>query len=330
MEPSAANVATQLGDIFTTVGQPATFVVMGEGALPLSYQWQREPYDSSTWSNLSDGANYSGTLTSSLVVHNTTAAMSGDQFRCVVSNSSSSATSAPASVLTVSEVGVTTMAGWPGSAGHADGTGWAARFAYPGSVRTDSAGNVYIADSYNNTVRKVTPDGVTSTVAGVPGTSGSTNGPAATALFNGTAGVAVDSAGNLFVADDGNALIREISASGNVTTLAGTAGSQGVVDGTGTAAKFFDPQNLAIDSAGNLYVADGMGNVIRKVTPAGVVTTLAGAGIDGSAGTSGPPTERAPPRSSTTPQGLPWTRWATSTSPTTGMTRSASSRPPGP
>ena len=286
-EPLAANLPAQLGDIFTTVGQPATLAVIGEGAQPLSYQWQREPYDTSTWSNLSDGPTYSGTLTSVLVVHKTTSSMSGDLFRCVVSNSSGSATSAPASTLTVSLFGVTTMAGWPGSAGHADGTGWAARFAYPGSVRTDSAGNVYIADSFNNTVRRVTPDGVTSTVAGQPGVSGSTNGPAATALFSGTAGVAVDSAGNLFVADDTNALIREISASGNVTTLAGTAGSKGEVDGTGTAAQFFDPQNLAIDSAGNLYVADGMGNVIRKVTPAGVVSTLAGTGVGGAAGTAG-------------------------------------------
>ena len=286
-EPLAANIPTQLGDIFTTVGQPATLVVIGDGAPPLSYQWQREPYDSSTWSNLSDGANYSGTLTPSLVVHNTTTSMSGDLFRCVVSNSSGSATSAPSSMLTVSPVGVTTLAGWPGSAGHADGTGWAARFAYPGSVRTDGAGNVYIADSYNDTVRMVTPAGVTTTVAGTPEVTGSTNGPAATALFSGTAGVAVDSAGNLFVADDTNALIREISASGTVTTLAGTVGSTGEVDGTGTAAKFFDPQNLAIDAAGNLYVADGMGNVIRKVTPAGVVTTFAGTGVDGAAGKAG-------------------------------------------
>ena len=280
------NIAAQLGNLVVTTGQPATFFVVGAGATPLGYRWQRQPSGSSTFTNLSDNGTYSGSATATLVVNGTTSAMTGDQFQCIVSSGSSSVTSSP-SGLTVNPVGVTTLAGWPGSAGSANGTGRAARFAFPGSVRADAQGNLYIADSDNDTVRKVTPAGVVTLVAGTPGTSGSTDGPASKALFGATAGVAVDANGNLFVADDGNTEIREISASGSVTTLAGQAGSPGTVNGTGSTARFSDPQNLAIDQAGNLYVADGMGNTIRKVTPAGVVTTLAGSGAAGSADGTG-------------------------------------------
>jgi hypothetical protein len=284
---TSVNIPAQLGNAFATVGQPVTFFVVADGASAYSYAWQRLPFGSSTWESLSDGATYSGSGTATLVVNDTTSAMSGDEYRCAVTAGTQSATSTPPATLTVSPYGVTTVAGWPGSAGSANGTGWAARFSYPGSVRTDAAGNVYVADSYNNTVRKVTPGGVVTTVGGVAGKSGHTDGPVASALFNETAGVAVDGSGNLFVADNGNYEIREISASGTVTTLAGAAGVQGVVDGAGSAARFFDPQNLAIDSGGNLYVADGAGNVIRKVTPSGQVSTLAGVGVSGGAGPAG-------------------------------------------
>jgi sugar lactone lactonase YvrE len=281
------SVPAQLGSQTVTAGQPATFYVVGVGPSPLTYQWQMKANGASTFSNLANNATYVGVTTGMLVVNGTTTAMSGEQFQCVVSNASGSVTSAPADTLTVNLVGVTTLAGWPGSGGSANGTGWAARFSFPGSVRTDSSGNVYVADSYNDTIRKVTPAGVVTLVAGTPGTSGSTDGPVATALFNATAGVAVDSSGDLFVADDGNNEIREISAAGVVTTIAGKAGSPGTVNGTGSTARFADPQNLAIDSSGNLYVADGNGNTIRKVAPGGVVTTLAGSGTSGSSDGTG-------------------------------------------
>ncbi len=269
------NVASQLGPQVVTLGQPATFFVVGEGAAPLSYQWQRLPSGSSTWSNVSDNATYGGSTTTLLVVDGTTYAMGGDQFRCVLSNSTGNATSQPAS-LTVNATGVTTLAGWPGSAEVVNGTGRAARFDLPGGVRADTHGNIYVTDSYSNTLRMVTPAGLVTTVAGLAGTSGSTNGSVAVATFNGLAGVAIDSAGNLYLADDGNYLIRKISG-GTVSTLAGTAGTRG-----DTGNLLYDPQNLAVDSAGNIYVADGMGNVVRKVTPAGAVSTLAGSGTAGS------------------------------------------------
>jgi sugar lactone lactonase YvrE len=283
---SAATIPAQLGNQFATVGQSATFFVVGEGATPLSYQWQRMPAGSTSWTKLADGGSFAGSGTPMLVESGVTLAANGDQFECIVSNSLGTATSSPAS-LSVSKVGVTTLAGWPGSNGSANGKGKAARFSYPGSVRTDSAGNIYVADSANYAVRRVTPDGVVTTVAGVPGTIGSTDGPVATALFNAVGGVAIDSAGNLYVADSSDYTIRKVSTAGIVSTLAGVAGIKGDSDGTGSVARFFDPQNLACDAAGNLYVADGMGNVIRRVTPSGVVTTYAGNGASGSADGTG-------------------------------------------
>lgn len=280
-------IPSQLGNISTTVGQPATFHVDAVGVPTLAYQWQRMANGASSWTSLSDNATYGGSATATLVVNPATQAMGGDKFQCIVSNSGGSATSNP-ETLTVNTLGVTTFAGWPGSAGSANGTGWAARFASPGSVRTDSAGNVYVADSFNNTVRKITPAGVVTTLAGTPGKAGGADGPAASASFNGTAGVAPDASGNIYVADNGNDTIRMISAAGVVSTVAGSAGVQGVVDGTGTAARFYDPQNLAYDpTSGNVFVADGQGNVIRKVTPAGVVTTFAGTPVSGGPATAG-------------------------------------------
>lgn len=285
---AAAAVPSQLGNQFATLGQPATFLAVGAGAPTLSYQWQRMASGSTTWTNLNESGTYTGTSTPTLVVGGTTLAMTGDQFQCVVSNSGGSATSTAAS-LTVSKVGVTTLAGWPGSSGGADGTGRAARFSGDGGIRTDANGNIYVSDSSTYTIRKVTPAGVVTTVAGISGKLGSTDGPAATALFAGVGGVAIDTSGNIYVADSGNYTIRKITPGGMVSTLAGVAGSRGSSDGAGSAARFYDPQNLAVDRAGNIYVADGMADVIREITPAGVVTTLAGTpGTTGSAdGTAG-------------------------------------------
>ena len=134
---------------------------------------------------------------------------------------------------------ITTLAGRAGSAGSADGTGSAARFYYPRGVAVDSAGNVYVADTGNHTIRKVTPAGVVTTLAGLAGSSGSADGTGSAARFNYPPGVAVDSAGNVYVADTGNHTIRKVTPAGVVTTLAGLAGSSGSADGTGSAARFY-------------------------------------------------------------------------------------------
>jgi len=171
---------------------------------------------------------------------------------------------------------VTTFAGTSGSKGSADGTGTAARFSAPVGITRDTAGNVYVADQTNHVIRRVTPAGVVTTLAGTAGAAGSTDGTGTAARFNLPTGVAMNSADVLYVADFGSHTLRKVTSSGVVTTFAGTAGTSGSTDGTGSAARFNKPSGLALDTAGNLYVADTGNSTVRKVSPAGVVTTLAG------------------------------------------------------
>lgn len=181
---------------------------------------------------------------------------------------------------------VTTLAGAAGSYGSTDGTGNAARFYCPSGVAVDNSGNVYVTDTTNHTIRKITGEGVVTTLAGIAGSSGSTDGPGNAAKFSFPQGIAVDSGGNLYVVS--NCTIRKITSSGEVTTLAGVPGSSGSTDGTGNEAKFNYPSGVAVDINGNLYVTDTYNNTIRKITSNGEVTTLAGAaGVFGRADGTG-------------------------------------------
>ena len=175
------------------------------------------------------------------------------------------------------------FAGLPGGAGNVDGTGSVARFYEPGGVAMDGSGNVYVADTISDTIRKVTSAGVVTTFAGIAGKLGSTDGTGSTARFFRPNAVALDGSGNLYVADTDNHTIRKITSAGVVTTLAGLAGTSGSTDGTGSAARFKSPKGVAVDGSGNVYVADTSNSTIRQITPAGVVSTLAGlAGSTGS------------------------------------------------
>jgi len=165
---------------------------------------------------------------------------------------------------------VSTLAG--STSGYADGAGTAAQFKYPNGVALDALGNVYVADYDNNKIRKITPAGDVSTLAG--STSGSADGAGTAAQFNAPTGVAVDALGNVYVADKNNHKIRKITPAGDVSTMAGS--TSGSADGTGTAAQFNAPTGVALDASGNVYVADYDNNKIRKITPAGDVSTLAG------------------------------------------------------
>lgn len=171
---------------------------------------------------------------------------------------------------------VNTLAGLAGSGGSIDGDGSDARFLGPFGIATDSDGNVYVADMANDTIRKITPNGVVSTLAGVPKYSGSNDGTGDNARFRNPWAVAVDAAGNVYVADSSNDTIRKIGPGGMVTTLAGLAGKAGSADGNGAKARFWNPHGVAVDAAGNVFVSDTSNDTVRKITPGGLVTTLAG------------------------------------------------------
>lgn len=176
---------------------------------------------------------------------------------------------------------VTTIAG-TGSAGAVNGTGTTASFYFPSSLAYSSNGLLYVGDFGNSLIRTINvSSGAVSTFAGT-GTPGLVNGPLTSAEFDGTANIVFDGTGDLFVADEENNVIREITSAGNVITLAGT-GIAGYQDGPATTAQFDYPEGMVIDANGNLYVADGHNNVIRKIViSTGVVSTYAGI-----AGTSG-------------------------------------------
>ena len=178
---------------------------------------------------------------------------------------------------------VTTLAGSPGTSGSVNGVGGNAQFSSPYGVAVDSAGNVYVADAGNNTLRKITPGGSVSTFAGRDGSNaGNLDGNGADARFNSPSGVTIDRAGNVYVADTNNHTIRKISSAGTVTTLAGAAGNKGSSDGIGLKARFNGPTGIAVDSAGTVFVADTVNGTIRRITAAGVVSTIAG--LAGSSG----------------------------------------------
>lgn len=176
----------------------------------------------------------------------------------------------------ITPTGVTTLAGVAGMSGSADGKGASARFYYPHGLALDQRGNIYVADSWNHTIRKITPDGVVTTFAGGPGLSGSTDGWRHEARFFMPFAVATDPAGNVYVADEQNSTIRRITPAGAVTTLAGRARNPGSRDGPGSAAQFHEPRAVAVDRHGNVFVADTNNHTIRKISSNGHVTTVAG------------------------------------------------------
>jgi secreted PhoX family phosphatase len=192
---------------------------------------------------------------------------------------------------------VTTLAGMAGASGSADGTNSSARFNNPFGLILDNSGNLIVADSENNTIRKVSPQGtnwIVATIAGSHAGSGSADGTNLLAQFNTPRDVVMDPLGILYVTDFANYTVRKITPAGTnwiVTTIAGLAGQNAIVDGPNATARFSGPDGITLDDAGNLYVTDRPDNVIRKLTPIGtnwVVTTIGGlAGISGSTNGTG-------------------------------------------
>ena len=188
---------------------------------------------------------------------------------------------------------IVTVAGFANSGYSGDGgPATSARLSYPSGVAVDASGNLYIADTGSHHVRKVSAAGIITTVAGQgeEGYSGD-GGPASSAQLRSPSGVAVDQSGNLFIADYGNDRIRKISIDGVITTIAGngTSGYSGD-GGPATGAQLSGPRRVALDASGNLYVADLGNNCIRKISPGGTITTVAGSGTSGYSGDGGPAT----------------------------------------
>jgi len=195
-------------------------------------------------------------------------------------------------VVKISSAGVLTVVAGNGIGGFSgDGRpATSAQFSCPWGVTLDSAGNLYVADSGNNRVRKVSPTGVISTIAGT-GTAGFSGdeGPATIASFSGLTGVAVDTGGNVYIADTNNQRVRRASPDGTITTVAGNGTASYSGDGgPATLASVNNPFGIAVDAAGSLYIADTMNNRIRKVPRGGVITTVAGNGTCGFSGDLGP------------------------------------------
>jgi len=315
-------VSQQPAALTVDPGENATFKVTASGS-PVSYRWQGMPIGTTIWSNLADNGVYSGSATASLTVIDATTAMSGDQFRCVVTYAgATTVTSAPSSTLIVeAPLIVSTLAGQSGVTGLQNGSGTGAQFYTPCGTVIDSAGNLYVADLDNNVIRKVTAAGAVTTPYGsLSGTAGSTNSNGNNALFNlprdltfdssnnlyvsdegnnlirkinlsttqvttyagpstfsDPKGLVFDTSGNLFVVDSGNDVIQKITTGGSIAVFAGQYGVPGYADGTGTTQALFNgPTGMAIDSSNNLYVADYGNNLIRKITPGGTVSTVAG------------------------------------------------------
>ncbi len=181
--------------------------------------------------------------------------------------------------MSYAQVTVSTLSG-SGTAGSDDGAGVMASFNLPSDIAVDAVGNVFVADTNNHKIRKITPSGVVSTLAGSD-TFGFVDGIGTSAKFNRPTGIAVDAAGNLYVGDVSNNKIRKITPSGVVSTFAGS-GNYDFADGNATEASFRSPSGVAVDAAGYVYVADILNNKIRKITSSGEVTTLAGS-VSGSA-----------------------------------------------
>jgi sugar lactone lactonase YvrE/ketopantoate hydroxymethyltransferase len=208
----------------------------------------------------------------------------------VASNLNGSSASATASTTATpfAPYSFSTLAGLAASAGYLDNSGSSAKFSLPVGVVSDSAGSLYVADKGNSVIRKISNGGIVTTIAGTAGVVGSLDATGTSALFNSPSALVLDSSGNLYVADTGNSIIRKIDIHGVVTTIAGTAGLTGSTDAIGSSARFNNPNGIAIDSVGNLYISDTGNSIIRKIDINGVVTTIAGtAGLTGSTNGTG-------------------------------------------
>jgi len=246
-----------------TEGQSVSFSVVAAGTQPFSYQWLR------------NGVAITGAVGVNFTLAATTLADNGARLAVQVSNAAGAAISSEAPLVVDRALQVELLAGSIGGSGNLDGKGDQARLSW-GGVAYDADGNVWYADASSHVIRKVTPSGVVTTVAGVKDSAGAEDGAADQARFTAPSGLAFALNGDLIIADGSNNTIRRLTMSGQVTTIAGRAGSIGNDDGVGAAARFSFPSSVVVGAQGSIFVADMVNRLIREIQPNGRVSTLAG------------------------------------------------------
>ena len=273
---SRPQVLTAPADLRVAAPAAASFSVQAGGRPAPTIQWQVSTDAGEHWSDVP------GATAAQYTIEATSAADNGKRVRAMLSNvhGSTASNAAQLTVDAITPATLTLVAGNLGGPGSVDGSGAAARFYEPAAVARDAAGIVYVADTRNHTIRRITPAGAVDTLAGAAGDRGSSDGIGAAARFDNPMALAVDAAGNIVVADTGNRTIRRITPDGTVSTVAGAAGQSGSADGAAAQARFASPVALAFDAAGRLVVADADNCTLRLVGADGAVSTLSGAAGD--------------------------------------------------
>ena len=257
---SPPKVIVQPQSFTETANYGASFNALAVGQTPIYYQWYQ------------NGVAIPGATNTTYSISALQSNQAGN-YTVIASNAVGTATSSNASLTVNLPYTFFTLAGKSGTPGCSDGAGSSALFNGPQGVAVDNTGNVYVADTGNDTIRKISPSGVVTTLAGRATSVGSVDGLGSIASFSSPADLAVDGTGNLYVADAANYRIRKVTPAGMVTTLAGN-NSGNETDGSGTNAILSYPVGVTLDGSGNLYVVDYFGNALRKISPAGVVTTV--------------------------------------------------------
>ena len=263
-------------------GQPVQFTVEASGNP--GYAWQRQSSGTHDWVTLTEGGGYIGTASPTLQIAATTTDLSGNAYRCLLTNAQGGFNGSRSAFLAVNPFGVQTLAGQPGARGLANGFGALALFSNPMGIAVDRAGNVYVADTGNHVIRKVSPTGLVSSLAGLAGVAGNTDVIGDAARFEAPVGITVDSAGIVYVVDQFESNVRRITPDGAVTTLPSVlAADSASTSETLPTQSLNHPNGIAADCFGNLYIADTGNNSIRKMAADGSVSVLAGAGAMGAA-----------------------------------------------
>ena len=283
-------------NVSTISGRPVSFTVTATGAVPLAYQWAKDGHAilgaiGATFTlyqpRVEDAGSYTvtvtnpnGTVTSGAATLTVTAALTFTAPVGLAYDASGNLFVSDMEDHTIWKVDAsnqkTLLAGSSGLPGATDAQGSGARFNHPGGLAFDPAGNLVVADTGNHTIRRIALDGTVTTLAGSAGQPGTADGTGAQARFNAPFGLAVDGTGAMYIADSQNHTIRFMAADGTVSTYAGTPGTPGLTDGLGSAARFNQPNGIALGPNGTLYVADYGNSCIRAVAPGGNVSRLAG------------------------------------------------------